>query len=150
MAEKQQRCLPSKPADTENPENKSLQEQRNQLGVLLGRLGAEVASWRSLENEGINSEQWSELDINREDEIVENQENTGSTEKIFTKMQSKVLRMAVQVEQIQHSLEASKRAMVVAEANRSVLSSKVHSASQYGNVPQKGKAASLIRGFLSS
>jgi len=59
-------------------------------------------------------------------------------------MNSKIMKMAIQVEQIQHALEQSKRTVVAAETKRMHLSATVHAAGKYTKKP----ANSLIRGFL--
>ena len=68
--------------------------------------------------------------------------NTGKTP--LVRMSSKIMRMAVQVEQIQHALEQSKRSVIAAETKRIQLSAQVHEVAQFS----MKRPTDMIRGLL--
>jgi len=148
MDQKRQEHLIVAPQQLVNPENVRLTQQRDQLEQLLQRLGSEVKAWQSHSNEEWNRPM-NEMSTTTEEEDAQeaaayHQNAENDTSQPFERMNSKIMKMAVQVEQIQHALEQSKRTVTIAETKRMQLSAQVHSAGKYSKKP----ASSLIRGFL--
>jgi hypothetical protein len=144
--QKRQEHLVVEPEQLVNPVNVRLKKQRDQLEVLLQRLNTEVQAWQSHSND-----KWDQPNVSNEiseEEVKEaeayKQDIKNDTERPFDQMNSKIMKMAVQVEQIQHVLEQSKRTVITAETKRMQLSAQVHTAGKYS----KKKTSSLIRGFL--
>ena len=146
MDAKRQEHLVVAPRQLINPENTSLKKQRDQLEQLLHRLGTEVTAWQQSSitiPKGTGISEAVETEDAKEAAAYE-QDADNDTEQPFVRMNSKIMKMAVQVEQIQHALEQSKRTVTACETKRMQLSSAVHGAGKYSKKP----AASLIRGFL--
>jgi chromosome segregation ATPase len=132
----------------QNPENLRLRAQRDQLEQLLTRLQDEVAMWKTQieASNKLEAERVAERNAQRDDqgqnEDVLGSANNGKTP--LERMSSKIMRMAVQVEQIQHALEQSKRSVIAAETKRIQLSAHVHEVAQFS----VKRPADLIRGLL--
>ena len=146
MNQKREEHLIVQPEQLVNPENVRLEQQQNQLEILAQRLGTEVAAWQTQSNEewnpSMNTNAVEEADAKEAEAYEQNADN--DTEKPFERMSSKIMKMTIQVEQIQHALEQSKRTVTTAETKRMQLSARVHTAGKYS----KKSANSLIRGFL--
>ena len=146
MNQKREEHLIVQPEQLVNPENVRLEQQQKQLEILAQRLGTEVAAWQTQSNEewnpSMNTNAVEEADAKEAEAYEQNADN--DTEKPFERMSSKIMKMTIQVEQIQHALEQSKRTVTTAETKRMQLSARVHTAGKYS----KKSANSLIRGFL--
>ena len=133
-----------------NPDNLRLQSQRKQLEQLLRRLQGEVAMWEAQieasnkrEAEHVSARGTLAKEANGEHMDEENQHQQ-QQQTSLERMSSKIMRMAVQVEKIQHALEQSKRSVVTSVTKRILLSSHVHEVAQFSVKPP----TDMIRGFL--
>ena len=155
MADKRSEILAPSKVVLQNPENLRLQVQHDQLEKLLTRLQDEVAMWKT-QIEASNKLEATRLvkattQINSVDnsgdelgdDVVSNGKK-GNTP--LERMSSKIKRMVVQVEQIQHALEQSKRSVIAAETKRIELSAQVHEVAQYS----LKRPTDMIRGLLRS
>jgi hypothetical protein len=132
----------------QNPENLKLRAQHDQLEKLLTRLKEEVTMWKrqieasnKLEAERVAEDDMQCSDKGQEEDML-GSPNTGKTP--LVRMSSKIMRMAVQVEQIQHALEQSKRSVIAAETKRIQLSAQVHEVAQFS----MKRPTDMIRGLL--